>query len=111
QLAVIDVKGRAINRNPDEADPGGWWWGGMSGRHFACPAHTLPGPEVITAMAKAFEETKGEGVSLSDRLMAALIAGDNAGGDHRGRLAAAVRVAKPGVPGYWLELRVDKHDD
>ena len=42
-------------------------------------------------MGKAYEETKG---SLADRLMAALIAGDCAGGDHRGRLAAGIRVCK-----------------
>ena len=30
---------------------------------------------------------------------------------HRGRLAAGIRVAKRGVPGYWLELRVDRSDD
>ncbi|UCG46600.1 MAG: DUF1028 domain-containing protein, partial [Phycisphaerales bacterium] len=49
--------------------------------------------------------------SLSDRLMAALIAGDCAGGDHRGRLAAGIRIAKKGVEGHWLELYVDKSDD
>ena len=108
QLAVIDIKGRALNRNPDNADEGGQWFGAMSGRHFACQGNTLTGPEVVTAMAAAFEETKG---SLADRLTAALIAGDCAGGDHRGRLAAAVRVCKPGVEGYWLDLRVDEHDD
>jgi uncharacterized Ntn-hydrolase superfamily protein len=43
--------------------------------------------------------------------MAALIAGDCAGGDHRGRLAAGIRVAKQGVDGYWFELYVDKSDD
>ena len=59
-------------------------------------------------MAEAYEETKG---SLADRLMAALVAGDRAGGDHRGRLAAGIRVAKPGVAGIWLDLQVPKSDD
>jgi hypothetical protein len=59
-------------------------------------------------MARAYEETQG---SLADRLMAALIAGDRAGGDHRGRLAAGIRVAKKGVEGYWLELYVDESQD
>jgi uncharacterized Ntn-hydrolase superfamily protein len=80
----------------------------MSGRYYACQGNTLTGREVITAMAKAYEETGG---SLADRLIAALVAGDQAGGDHRGRLAAGIRVAKPGVEGYWLELQVDKSDD
>jgi uncharacterized Ntn-hydrolase superfamily protein len=43
--------------------------------------------------------------------MAALKAGDDAGGDHRGRLAAGIRVAKRGVDGLWCELYVDKSDD
>ena len=43
--------------------------------------------------------------------MAALVAADCAGGDHRGRLAAGIRVCKPGVKGYWLEMHVDNSDD
>jgi uncharacterized Ntn-hydrolase superfamily protein len=105
QLAIIDMEGRAANRNPAKADPSGIYWGAMSGRYYACQGNTLTGREVIIAMAKAYEETRG---SLADRLMAALVAGDCAGGDHRGRLAAAIRVAKRGVAGDWLELRVDK---
>lgn len=108
QLAIIDMKGRAANRNPADADPSGVWWGAASGRYYACQGNTLTGPEVVIAMARAYEETKG---SVADRLMAALIAGDCAGGDHRGRLAAGIRVAKKGVEGDWLELYVDKSDD
>ena len=109
QLLMIDMEGRAVVRNPAKPDvPSGIWWGAMSGRNFACAGNTLVGREVVTALAKAFEETKG---SLADRLMAALAAGDAAGGDHRGRLAAGIRVAKKGVEGYWLELQVDRSDD
>lgn len=108
QLGLIDVKGRAANRNPSGAAAGSLWWGCQSGRFYACQGNTLAGREVITAMSQAYEETKG---SLADRLMAALLAGDKAGGDHRGRLAAGIRVAKPGVEGNWLELDVDKSDD
>jgi uncharacterized Ntn-hydrolase superfamily protein len=108
QLAIIDMQGRAANRNPANADPSGIYWGAMSGRYYACQGNTLAGREVIVAMAKAYEETEG---SLADRLMAALVAGDKAGGDHRGRLAAGIRVAKKDVDGYWLELQVDKSDD
>jgi uncharacterized Ntn-hydrolase superfamily protein len=108
QLAIIDMYGRAANRNPARADPSGVWWGAISGRYYACQGNTLVGREVIFAMSRAYEESKG---SLSDRLMAALEAGDRAGGDHRGRLAAGIRVAKEGVKGYWLELYVDKSND
>lgn len=108
QLAIIDMSGRAANRNPAKADPSGIWWGAVSGKYYACQGNTLVGREVIFAMARAYEDTQG---SLVDRLMAALIAGDCAGGDHRGRLAAGIRVAKEGIEGYWLELYVDKSDD
>ncbi len=108
QLAIIDMSGRAANRNPAKADPSGIWWGAVSGKYYACQGNTLVGREVIFAMATAYEETQG---SLADRLMAALIAGDRAGGDHRGRLAAGIRVAKRGIDGYWLELYVDESQD
>ena len=62
----------AANRNPAQADPSGHYWGAISGRFYACQGNTLTGREVIVAMAKAYEETRG---SLADRLMAALIAG------------------------------------
>lgn len=108
QLAIIDKDGRAANRNPANADPSGIYWGGMSGRFYACQGNTLAGRKVVVAMAAGYEDTRG---SLADRLMAALLAADRAGGDHRGRLAAGIRIAKTGVEGYWLELYVDKSDD
>lgn len=108
QLAIIDMRGRTAIHHPSEADRKSRYWGGQSGLHFACQGNTLTGREVIDVMAKGFEETEG---SLADRLMAALIAGDCAGGDHRGRLAAGIRVAKKDVDGIWLELHVDRSDD
>lgn len=108
QLAIIDMQGRAANRNPSNADPSGAYWGAMTGRYYACQGNTLSGRQVITAMAKAYEETKG---SLADRLMAALVAGDCEGGDHRGRLAAGIRIAKRGHKGHWLDLQIDKSND
>jgi uncharacterized Ntn-hydrolase superfamily protein len=108
QLAIIDMEGRAANRNPAKAGESSFYFGAMTGRNFACQGNTLTGPEVVVGMAKAFGETKG---SLGDRLMAALIAGDCAGGDHRGRLAAGIRVCKRDVKDYWLDLQVEKSDD
>ena len=108
QLGIVDIHGRTANRNCYQSDPDGWYWGSMSGRFYACQGNTLVGREVLEDMARAYEQTKG---SLADRLMAALVAGDCAGGDHRGRLSAGIRVAKPGVEGYWLELQTDKSED
>ena len=108
QLGIIDMSGRAAVHNPTQATARSRYWGAMTGRFYCCQGNTLAGREVITAMAEAYEDTKG---SLTDRLMAALIAGDCVGGDHRGRLAAGIRVGKKGVEGHWLELYVDKSDD
>lgn len=108
QLAIIDMRGRAAVHNPTAAPEQSHYWAALTGRYYCCQGNTLTGREVISAMAKGYEETEG---SLTDRLMAALIAGDCAGGDHRGRLAAGIRVAKQGVDGYWFELYVDESDD
>jgi uncharacterized Ntn-hydrolase superfamily protein len=108
QLGLIDLQGRSAQHHPVSAGTASNYWGGMSGRFYVCQGNTLTGREVIVAMAKAYEETRG---SLADRLMAALIAGDCAGGDHRGRLAAGIRVCKTGINGYWLDLHVDRSDD
>jgi uncharacterized Ntn-hydrolase superfamily protein len=108
QLAIIDMQGRTAQHNPTAADGKSLYWGAMSGRFYACQGNTLAGREVVVAMGKAYEQTDG---SLADKLMAALVAADKAGGDHRGRLAAGIRVAKKGVDGDWLYLGVDESDD
>jgi uncharacterized Ntn-hydrolase superfamily protein len=108
QLAIIDMQGRAANRNPTAAPEPSLYWGAMTGRYYACQGNTLAGREVIAAMGRAYEETTG---TLADRLVAALVAGDRAGGDHRGKLAAGVRVAKTGVDGVWLALDIDESQD
>lgn len=108
QLGIVDMKGRAANRNCWDADPLGVWWGSMAGRNYACQGNTLASRQVITEMARAFEETGGP---LAGRLVASLVAADTVGGDHRGRLAAGLRIAKIGVPGYSIEVYVDESDD
>jgi uncharacterized Ntn-hydrolase superfamily protein len=108
QLAIVDAQGRTAQHNPTSAPAGSRWWGSAAGRYYACQGNTLVGRQVIAAMATAYETTEG---TIADRLMAALVAGDCAGGDHRGRLAAALLVDKPGGEPPWLELRVDASDD
>ena len=73
----------------------------------------LTGAEVVQAMARTFEESHGP---LYRRLHAALLAGDRAGGDRRGRQSAAILVVKPeggygGFNDYWVDYRVDDHPD
>ena len=108
QLAIIDMRGRTAVHNPTNAGIDSRYWGAMTGRFYCCQGNTLTGRGVVVAMAAAYEDTEG---SLADRLMAALVAADCAGGDHRGRLAAGIRVAKKAVKGDWLSLYVDQSDD
>jgi len=89
------------------------WAGGVSGKGYAIQGNILSGAKVVPAMEKTFLKTKG---NLPTRLHTALLAGDRAGGDKRGRQSAAIYVAKPkaGYGGYldrWLDYRVDDHDD
>lgn len=89
------------------------WAGGQTGEGFAVQGNILAGPQVVEAMAEAFEHGQGE---LADRLVAALLAGDRAGGDRRGRQSAALYVvrAKGGYGGFndvYVDLRVDDHPD
>jgi uncharacterized Ntn-hydrolase superfamily protein len=87
------------------------WAGGITGDGFACQGNILAGPEVVEEMAAGFVAAKGD---LVDRLLAALEAGDAAGGDRRGRQSAALLVARDGG-GYdgrndrYIDLRVDDH--
>lgn len=108
QLAIVDMEGRTAVHNPTAAPKSSRYWAAMTGRYYCCQGNTLAGRAVIVAMAEAYEETQG---SLADRLMAALSAGDRAGGDHRGRLAAGIRIAKDDIDGHWLELYVDESDN
>ena len=88
------------------------WAGGIAGDGFCCQGNILAGPDVVDAMAEAFA---GPG-DLGARLLAALNAGDRAGGDRRGRQSAALLVVRDGG-GYLggtdvtADLRVDDHPD
>ena len=89
------------------------WAGGISGAGYAIQGNILAGEQVVPAMERTFLETTG---SLPTRLHAALLAGDRAGGDRRGRQSAAIYVAKPkaGYGGFtdrWLDYRVDDDED
>jgi uncharacterized Ntn-hydrolase superfamily protein len=87
------------------------WAGGRTGDGYAVQGNILTGPEVVDAMERVFLETSG---SLADRLLAALAAGDEAGGDSRGRQSAALLVVSPdagygGESDVKVDLRVDDH--
>lgn len=93
------------------------WAGGRAaedadGAH-AIQGNILSGPEVVDAMEAAWLDSAGR--PLDERLLAALLAGDAAGGDARGRQSAALLVLSPGAGydgcGVLADLRVDDHPD
>lgn len=84
------------------------WCGHRTGADFTVAGNMLVGPEVIEAMAKAFES--GDGDALAERLLKSLEAGQAAGGDKRGKQSAALLVASRRPRGYH-NLRVDDHAD
>lgn len=89
------------------------WAGGVSGKGYAIQGNILAHERVVPAMEQAFLGTPG---NLPARLHTALLAGDRAGGDKRGRQSAAIYVAKAkaGYGGYldrWLDYRVDDHEN
>jgi uncharacterized Ntn-hydrolase superfamily protein len=106
QVGLVDARGRAATYTGDECHA---WAGGFTGRTYAVQGNILVSGATVEAMARAFEEARGE---LADRLVASLAAGQAAGGDRRGQQSAAVLVVRPegGYGGYndrYLDLRVD----
>src|SRR4051812_32255667 len=82
------------------------WCGHELFDDFSVAGNMLAGPEVLAATAQAFRATDGR--PLAERLLAAMAAGDAAGGDKRGKQAAALRIH--GDQDYLeLDLRVDDH--
>jgi uncharacterized Ntn-hydrolase superfamily protein len=110
QIGLVDAKGGSATFTGHGCFP---WAGGVTGKGYAIQGNILKSGRVVPAMEKAFLKTKG---SLPKRLHAALLAGDRAGGDKRGRQSAAIYVVKPkgGYGGYidrWVDYRVDDHED
>jgi uncharacterized Ntn-hydrolase superfamily protein len=114
QLAAIDAQGRPAVHTGDECMA---WAGHRMGLHFSVQGNLLTGEPVVTAMAEAYERAqKVEGSELADWLLAALTAGQAAGGDRRGQQSAALLVvrAKSGPSGdsdRYIDLRVEDHPE
>ena len=106
QVAMIDAQGRVdawTGKNDIQAA------GHMIGKNFSVQANLMLNDKVWPAMARAFENTKGD---LADRMLAALDAAQAAGGDIRGRQSAAMIVVTGKPTGQvWkdriFDLRVD----
>jgi uncharacterized Ntn-hydrolase superfamily protein len=105
---------RQLHVLPAEGAPAAWtgahcvdWCGHRVFDTFSVAGNMLAGPQVLDATADAFGSGTG---TLAERLIAAMQAGEAAGGDKRGKQAAALRIH--GDQDYpRLDLRVDDHDE
>lgn len=110
QVGIVDKDGNVASYTGKTCIA---WAGHREGKHYCVQGNILAGPEVIEAMAKAFEATEGP---LADRLMAALVAAQKAGGDRRGMQSAALLVVRDGA-GYgggndrFIDLRVEDNPE
>ena len=112
QAGVVATTGSGASYTGSECFP---WAGGAVGDGYAIQGNILTGPEVVAAMETTYLATD-PAQPLARRLLAALVAGDRAGGDRRGRQSAAVLVVTPeggygGGSDVLVDLRVDDHPD
>ena len=112
QVGVVGAEGDGGTFTGGDCHP---WAGGTAGDGYAIQGNMLAGPQVVDGMEVAWQASAAE-PRLAYRLLAALRAGDLAGGDRRGRQSAALLVVARGM-GYggtsdvWVDLRVDDHPD
>ncbi len=110
QFAVMDAKGNYAAHTGPKATA---WAGNKGGKFCTAQGNILAGEAVVGGMVDAFESTQGH---LSLRLMAALDAGQAAGGDTRGMQSAAMLIVKKNG-GVWvnndvvLRLQVDDNPE
>ena len=115
QLGMIDMKGRSAAHTGKN---NGNWAGSKQGLNYTVQANIMVGPEVIDAVARTFEATEGTGMALAERMILAMEAGQNKGGDRRfGNLqSAAIKIADPNDPGRGgdhiaLAIEVGEHPE
>lgn len=110
QVAMVDASGLvAVHTGKNCIAEAGHY----QGDGFSCQANMMLKNTVWQAMARAYQNTKGE---LVDRLLAALEAAEKEGGDIRGRQSAAILVVSGKSSGVWwkdriYDLRIEDHPD
>ena len=111
QIGLVDAKGEAATFTGVGCMN---FAGGKAGKHYTVQGNILVGEKVIAAMADSFEKSAASGKELAQRLIDALQAGQDAGGDRRGMQSAALLVVRKDA-GYsafddrYRDLRVDDH--
>lgn len=105
QIAIVDNDGGTVGFTGKETIP---WAGHIVGDQFVSAGNMLVSEETVKAMAKSFESSYGG--YFPERLLAALRAGQDAGGDKRGKQSAALYVVHE-LEYALVDIRADEHDD
>jgi uncharacterized Ntn-hydrolase superfamily protein len=105
QMHVLDAKGMAFAHTGSECVD---WAGHAAGEGVSVAGNMLAGPQVVEETLRSFE--KSGALPFGERLIAALDAGQAAGGDKRGRQSAAIKLWG-GEPYPILDLRIDDHPE
>ena len=110
QVGVVDARGGSASFTGLGCFE---WAGGRTGSGYAAQGNILVSQATVDALADTFEATPGR--PLAERLLAALAAGQEAGGDRRGQQSAALLVVRKdggyaGLSDVLVDLRVDEHE-
>ena len=105
QLHILEAQGRIGQHTGGSCVP---WAGHTLGKDCSVAGNMLAGERVILASARAYEAAAADRLPMAERLLRALEAGEDAGGDARGRQSAALKVASRD-PYADLDIRVDDH--
>lgn len=105
QLHIMDASGRIAAHTGRECVA---WCGHLAGEGFSLAGNMLAGPQVLDDTAAAY--VANDKLPFAQRLIAAMKAGEAAGGDKRGKQSAALLIHGEEE---WsnLDLRVDDHTD
>ena len=102
QLAIIDVNGNVKSYTGKNCIPGA---GNIVGENYSVQANLMLNDKVPAAMSKSFEESTGP---LAERLIKALFAAQEVGGDIRGKQSAAILIVKGKSTGkVWEDRLID----
>lgn len=110
QVGIVDANGGVANWTGESCLN---WAGDSVGIGLTCQGNILVSEEVVAGMVRAYEETAGQ--ELARRLIAALEAAQEAGGDSRGQQSAAILIGRPHpqFPEYaerYVDIRVEDHE-
>ncbi|MFB6117978.1 DUF1028 domain-containing protein [Halosegnis sp.] len=103
QVHGVDARGSGFAHTGEDCDE---WAGHRVEETVTAAGNMLAGPETLDALVETYRDADG---LIGERLIAALAAGRDAGGDDRGHSSAAIAIKAPETTAYH-DLRVDHHE-